>query len=322
MSSLFLKHTLLSLPAVAIIGTVLGIGLSAQAETTDFTVVDEIAPLSSPNSKSTVDQNQSTPANTSVEKHVNNVNFVKFNLAFETVPESTVKEDNLHLTDLNPDRNPNKIRTTTANFTGESNQKNEDDMPHLTATTSEDVIKTQQPLDRTVLTSASALTVEPTEAQLPESATETTESVVAQVPVTPGRVTRSGPSYIGIGGNLGLTGRTALSRGSFSVISKIGLTRNFSARPSAVIGDRTVFMVPLTLDFPIEQVENIQRLSVAPYVGGGLAVSTGRDSRVGALLTGGVDVPVIPNITATAGVNAAFLRRTEVGLLVGVGYNF
>jgi hypothetical protein len=320
MSSLFLKHTLLSVPAVAIIGAVLGIGLSAQAETTDFSVVDEIATLSSQNSQSTVAQIQSAPANTSVEEHVNNVNSVDLDLASKPLSESTLKQDNSHLIDLNS--NPKVIKTTTDSFPGESNRKIEDNIPELTATTTEDVVKTEQLLDRTVLTSASALTVEPTEAQLSESATETTEPVVAQVPVTPGRVTRSGPSYIGIGGNLGLTGRTALSRGSFSVISKIGLTRNFSARPSAVIGDRTVFMVPLTLDFPIEQVENIQRLSVAPYVGGGLAVSTGRDSRVGALLTGGVDVPVIPNITATAGVNAAFLRRTEVGLLVGVGYNF
>lgn len=320
MSSLFLKHTLLSLPVLAIVGTVLGIGLSAQAKTTDFAVVDESTTLSSQNSKSPAAQIPSDPANVSGEENVTNANSVASDLAIETLPESTLKAESSHLTNLNS--NPNGIETTTANFRGESSHKNEENIPDLTATTNQDVVKTKQPLDRTVLTSASALTVEPTQAQLPESVSETTEPVVAQVPVTPGRVTRSGPSYIGIGGNLGLTGRTALSRGSFSVISKIGLTRNFSARPSAVIGDRTVFLVPLTLDFPIEQVENIQRLSVAPYVGGGLAVSTGRDSRVGALLTGGVDVPVISNITATAGVNAAFLRRTEVGLLVGVGYNF
>jgi hypothetical protein len=40
------------------------------------------------------------------------------------------------------------------------------------------------------------------------------------------------------------------------------------------------------------------------------------------LLSGGVDVPLNTNLTATAGVNAAFLDQTDVGLIIGVGYNF
>jgi hypothetical protein len=45
-------------------------------------------------------------------------------------------------------------------------------------------------------------------------------------------------------------------------------------------------------------------------------------SRSGFLLTGGVDVPLSPQFTATAGVNVGFIDDTEVGLLLGVGYNF
>ncbi len=137
----------------------------------------------------------------------------------------------------------------------------------------------------------------------------------------PGRATRSGSSYIGVGGNIGLTGNTRVGEGSFAVISKIGLTRNLSARPAALVGDNTVFLVPLTIDFPQENLE-ITQFNVAPYIGGGVAISTGRDSTVGALISGGVDVPLSPQITATGGVNVSFIDETDVGLLLGVGYNF
>ncbi len=107
----------------------------------------------------------------------------------------------------------------------------------------------------------------------------------------------------------------------FAVISKIGLARNLSARPAALVGDNTVFLVPLTVDFPQENLE-ITQLNVAPYIGGGVAVSTGRDSTVGALISGGLDVPLSPQITATGGVNVSFIDDTDVGVLLGVGYNF
>jgi hypothetical protein len=187
---------------------------------------------------------------------------------------------------------------------------------------SEDVVKAEAYLDAKPVILASPLMVESTEAQISEVTSETNAPVVAQVGVTPGRATRSGPSYVGIGGNIGISGRTALSRENFTVFSKVGLSRNFSARPAAVIGNRTVFLLPLTLDFPIEQVEEVERLSIAPYIGGGMAISTGRDSRVGPLISGGVDVPVTSNFIATAGVNVGFLRATDIGLLLGVGYAF
>lgn len=190
-----------------------------------------------------------------------------------------------------------------------------------TTISSDNVVQKQENSSET--TSASALLAAPTSQieQIPTATTPQTESTqVAQV-VAPGRTTRSGPSYIGIGGNIGLTGNTTLSEGAFTVISKIGLTRNLSARPAAVIGDNTVFLIPLTVDFPQENLE-VTQLNIAPYIGGGVAISTGRDSTVGALISGGVDVPLSPQITATGGVNVSFIDETDVGVLVGVGYNF
>ncbi|MBW4686725.1 MAG: hypothetical protein KME40_16875 [Komarekiella atlantica HA4396-MV6] len=172
----------------------------------------------------------------------------------------------------------------------------------------------------TALTSASSLTTEST--QLPTISTPSNiqSQKVAQT-FEPGRATRSGSSYIGVGGNIGLSGDTRVGEGSFAVISKIGLTQNLSARPAALVGDNTVFLIPLTVDFPTENLE-VTQLNVAPYVGGGIAVSTGRDSTVGALISGGVDVPLSPQITATGGVNVSFIDETDVGILLGVGYNF
>lgn len=148
---------------------------------------------------------------------------------------------------------------------------------------------------------------------------------LTQAPVVPGRSTRSGPSYIGIGGNIGLGGDTTLGDSGVAVISKIGLTRNLSARPAVVIGgnDPTV-LVPVTLDFPISSVAEAGKINLraAPYVGGGIAISTGSGSLVRPLITAGVDVPVAPRVTATAGVNFAFFDSTEIGLILGAGYNF
>ncbi|WP_414579398.1 hypothetical protein [Anabaena sp. CCY 9402-a] len=166
-------------------------------------------------------------------------------------------------------------------------------------------------------TSASDLMIDSTQ---PSSISQSEPEKVAQT-FEPGRATRSGSSYIGVAGNIGLSGDTRVGESSFAVISKIGLTRNLSARPAALVGDNTVVLVPITVDFPTENLEFTQ-LNVAPYIGGGIAVSTGRDSTLGALISGGVDVPVTPQITATGGVNVSFIDRTDVGILLGVGYNF
>ncbi|MFN6469568.1 MAG: fasciclin domain-containing protein [Nostoc sp. SerVER01] len=140
-----------------------------------------------------------------------------------------------------------------------------------------------------------------------------------------GRATRGGRSYIGVAGNIGLSGGdTALSEGNFTVISKLGLTNSLSVRPSVLFGDDTVFLVPLTYDFTPRAAGSVgqRTLSIAPYVGAGVAIEANLDTDFGLLLTGGVDVPLGTRFTLTGAVNAAFMDETDVGLLFGVGYNF
>lgn len=139
--------------------------------------------------------------------------------------------------------------------------------------------------------------------------------------VEPGTATRSGSSYIGIGGNIGLSGDTTIGNGAFAVISKIGLTDYLSARPSALIDDDAVFLLPVTFDFSGDEVPNAE-FSIAPYLGGGLAISTGSGDTLGALISGGLDIPLSSEFTANAGANVSFINDTDVGLTLGVGYNF
>lgn len=157
----------------------------------------------------------------------------------------------------------------------------------------------------------------------PTQPTSESSAEVAQVDVDPGRTTRGGSSYIGVAGNIGLGGDSAIGEGSFMVISKIGLTRTLSVRPSVAIEDDPVILVPLTYDFNFRTADAFEdTFAVAPYLGAGIAIETSDDADVGLLLSGGVDVPLSTNLTATAGVNAAFLDETDVGLMIGVGYNF
>lgn len=181
------------------------------------------------------------------------------------------------------------------------------------------------PMPGTTATSAQALTEQPA-ADTTFTTTEaapTPDTAAPQVAqsIEPGRGTRSGSSYVGAGLNVGLTGDTALGDTNFTVLSKIGLTRTISVRPSVIIGDDADILIPVTLDFPSYTADDIG-ISAAPYVGAGVAITTGDSDAVRLLLTGGVDVPLTPQFTATAAVNAAVFDDTDIGLLFGVGYNF
>ncbi|MBE9015480.1 hypothetical protein C7Y66_22210 [Chroococcidiopsis sp. CCALA 051] len=159
----------------------------------------------------------------------------------------------------------------------------------------------------------------------PATTPETTPTQTTPGAIEPGRATRGGSSYVGVGGNIGLGGGdTALGIGNFTVISKIGFTEAVSARPAVVIGDDTTFLIPITYDFTVQPtgVATEAISSFAPYVGGGLAIATGDNSDVGPMLTAGADVPLGDRLTANAGVNVGFFDSTSVGLTIGVGYNF
>ncbi|AFY34028.1 hypothetical protein [Calothrix sp. PCC 7507] len=181
------------------------------------------------------------------------------------------------------------------------------------------------PIPGTAATVSAALTPKNSEPTVQQPNSQPSTPKVAQADIDPGRATRGGKSYLGLGGNIGLSGGdSSLSDGNFAVISKVGLTNNISVRPSAIIGDSTVILAPLTYDFSFQQVADpfSEPLPVAPYIGAGAAFKIGDDSDVAVLVTGGIDVPLNSRFTATAAVNAAFFGQTDVGLLLGVGYNF
>jgi uncharacterized surface protein with fasciclin (FAS1) repeats len=144
-------------------------------------------------------------------------------------------------------------------------------------------------------------------------------------PENVGRATRGGRSYIGVAGNIGLSGSdTALSEGNFTAISKLGLTNYLSVRPSVIFGDNTIFLVPVTLDFSPRTAGAVgeRTYAISPYIGAGVAIEANANTDFGLLLTGGVDLPVGSKFTLTGAVNAAFMDETDVGLLFGLGYNF
>lgn len=174
-------------------------------------------------------------------------------------------------------------------------------------------------------TSAAYLSAQPKAAFGSTALVEGSDTAVAQNPnteIVPGRATRGGSSYIGIGGNLGLSGEPALGDGAFMINSKIGLTRNISFRPAVLFGDDTDFLLPLTYDFVLESADPFAPIPFAPYLGGGVIVSTNGDNTLGFLLTGGVDVPLSAQFVANASINVGFRNDTDVGLMLGVGYTF
>jgi hypothetical protein len=179
-----------------------------------------------------------------------------------------------------------------------------------------------QPIPGTAETSASALLQQPVTTPSSETTAKLDSPTVAQAELEPGRATRSGSSYIGIGGNIGIGGETALGDFGFTVFSKIGLSRRFSVRPAVVFSGDTDILLPLTFDFPI-QAEPFERINLAPYAGAGVIITTNSDSNIGLLLSGGVDLPISEQFTATAGLNLGFNTDTVgVGIILGIGYNF
>ncbi|BAZ52530.1 hypothetical protein NIES4103_51930 [Nostoc sp. NIES-4103] len=243
-----------------------------------------------------------------------------------TEPSATVVSPNQLNAELEtPSQNFSTETTANSTFSVE-NQAIESDATALqelpSATTAETASRTFTPVPGTVATSSSALIPEYAEPAFETS--QTSAPKVAQSDIDVGRPTRGGSSYIGIAGNIGLDGgESSLGDGNFAAVSKIGLTNTFSFRPSAVFGDNTTILLPLSYDFTFQEADPFSEpLAIAPYIGAGAAISTGDNSEVGFLLSGGIDVPLTSQFTATAAVNAAFFDETDLGLLIGVGYNF
>lgn len=135
------------------------------------------------------------------------------------------------------------------------------------------------------------------------------------------RANRSGPSYIGVGANFGITGESNIGDRSLAIISKLGLTETVSVRPSIFLfNDFASILLPVTYDFMPQQITD--GFVVSPYLGAGAALATGTNSSIGLLVTGGIDFPISSIFTVNVAANLALLRTTDLGIVIGLGYNF
>ncbi|MEH1938727.1 MAG: hypothetical protein V7L01_00575 [Nostoc sp.] len=308
MNNIFLRKGVFWLPSIAAFA-VLSSGLSASAQTADKAnsqaLNEPSATVASPNEFSTeldiASQNVSPSAQTADTASSQALN----------EPSATVASPNEFSTELDTaSQNVSTETTETSTITNLTKVK-------------ENGSVTPTPFPGTVATSSATLTSEPVQ---PTSQTTTQPSApkVAQSDIDLGRTTRGGSSYVGVAANIGVSGGdSSLGDGNFAVVSKIGLTNSISVRPSAVFGDNTTVLLPITYDFSFKSADAFtEPLAIAPYVGVGGAYKTGDDSQLAFLVTGGIDVPLNSQFTATAAVNAGFFDETDIGLLLGVGYNF
>lgn len=201
--------------------------------------------------------------------------------------------------------------------------------PHSTASnTSAEVLIAYQgdnPVPGSLATSVEGLFA-PTDFGL-----EPTQPEIAQVPVSQrrrtslNRLTTESYSYIGLGGNIGISdnnNETSLGRGSFVINGKVGLSERLSVRPAVVINDDATFLIPATYDFRIPTEDPLVLSPFIPFAGAGLVLSTKDDNHIGFLLSGGVDYRISPNWTANGSLNVGFLDEVDVGIILGVGYTF
>jgi hypothetical protein len=147
-------------------------------------------------------------------------------------------------------------------------------------------------------------------------ASQLAQVTIAQNDETLGfRATRGGPSYLGVGGSFG-------SRADFAIFSKIGLNNSFSLRPSVLLlNNFATVLIPFTYDFAPQSFLTPD-LILAPYLGGGIGFRTGTDSTIGGLITAGVDIPISRTFTVNVAANLTFFNQTDLGILLGIAYNF
>ncbi len=138
-----------------------------------------------------------------------------------------------------------------------------------------------------------------------------------------GRTSRGVGNYVGAAINVGLNDQASpLGRGSFALISKIGLAEQVSLRPSVLFGEHLMVLVPVTIDFPFADTEDTLQVDLAPYIGSGIALSTDSDNFIGFFGTAGIDRVLFDRFVATAALNVGYVEEIEVGIFVGGGYRF
>ena len=132
-------------------------------------------------------------------------------------------------------------------------------------------------------------------------------------------------SYIGLGGNIGISGEeTNLGDSGFSLIGRTAFTENISLHTATIFGDDNISGFAITFGVPISRSSSSDLELAYPFLGAGIAVEDFfGDFNVDGLLTTGVDVPILERVTGTVRLNLGFAEDdTDVGLLLGVGYNF
>ncbi len=136
---------------------------------------------------------------------------------------------------------------------------------------------------------------------------------------------RSLGNYIGIGGTIGVSGSgEGLSHGGLTIINKRDLSDFLSVRGTTVFGgDQNDSNLALTVNFPVRTSSG--QIQLVPFLGGGILLrskSNFEDINIRGLLTAGIDVPLSRRFTATTMVNVGLFQKTEVGVQLGLGYNF
>lgn len=138
-------------------------------------------------------------------------------------------------------------------------------------------------------------------------------------------------SYIGIGGNIGITDsgndttekETPIGKGSFIVNGKIGIGPSLSVRPAIIVNNDVAFLIPITYDFRIPTRDPLEVSPFIPFLGAGLAVTSTDNNHLGFLVTGGVDYRISPQWTANSSLNVGFMSdTTDIGVILGIGYTF
>ena len=131
--------------------------------------------------------------------------------------------------------------------------------------------------------------------------------------------------YIGIGSAIGLGGNTtALGTGGVTILTKVRFSDNVSLHDATVLfgGGAATSMIIVSADFPIRNA--VGQTMFSPFIGGGVMLRYAEGLYLSPAISGGIDLPISRDFTGTVRINAGFPnnRRADVGLLVGVGYNF
>jgi hypothetical protein len=145
-----------------------------------------------------------------------------------------------------------------------------------------------------------------------------------QPPQTSTELTQA-PSYIGVGGVIGIQGgTTSLSQGTFSILTKQVLTENLAIHnANTIFGSLTPSSsIALTYNRPMSG-EGVP-IVFTPFIGAGIMTHYNNGMSISPHLTGGVDVSTpLLNLTGTLRVNAGFVsdRSADVGVLFGIGFS-